>query len=225
MPGFCRLTLPGAACGVRGGTIFAGQLAVHDSLVPVFLHVSAVRVGQRFVQLCCPVVGVGRVKAHHRSTPDSLQRPHIRHHCRCSRLRDVIRSRASRPALLEVGRPEAGRQLGIPFVQIADSRVKFNRSSRPAGRKLPRPVSASHLLVVSQSSVFHKGRRRLTGPRHVGGRGERDAGRVRLEWGWHARQTQHAAMRTPGHLPRLGTRAGRAKAAGWFVNRSHRIAP
>jgi hypothetical protein len=75
---------------------------------------------------------------------------------RRSRLRDVVRSRASRPAALEVGRAEAGPQLGIPLVPIADSCHEFNRSPRPAGRALTRPVSAFHLLVVSQTSLLHK---------------------------------------------------------------------
>jgi hypothetical protein len=56
-------------------------------------------------------------------------------------------------------------------VQIADSRVKFSRSPRPAGRALACPVSAVHLLVVSQPSVFHKGDGRLSGPRGVRGGG------------------------------------------------------
>jgi hypothetical protein len=56
-------------------------------------------------------------------------------------------------------------------MQIADSRVKFNRSPRPAGRALGHPASAFHLLVVSQPGIFHKGRWTADGPRHVRGGG------------------------------------------------------
>jgi hypothetical protein len=171
MPGLGRLNVLGAGYRVRRGTILAGLSAVRGGPVAVLLYVAAVRIGEHLVQLCGPVMGAGRMKAHHRGALEGFLRPYARHRGRRPRLRDVVRSRASRSASLEVGRAEAGRQLGIPFVQIADPRVEFNRSPRPAGRALARPVSAVHLLVVSQPGVFHKGHGRLTGPRRVWGGG------------------------------------------------------
>jgi hypothetical protein len=178
MPGLRRLTVRGAEYRVRSGTIFAGQLAVHGPPVPVVSHVAAVRVGEHFVQPCGPVVRAGRTKAHRRGALESFPRPHAGHPRRRSRLRDTVRSRAGRSAPLEVRRPGAGRKLGVALVQIADSRVKFNRSPRPAGRALSRPASAVHLMVVSHPGVLHKGDGRLTARGTSGGEGARRGPRL-----------------------------------------------
>src|SRR5260370_16622664 len=55
------------------------------------------------------------------------------------------------------------RRSRILALSSADRRVRLVTRSRP--------VSAVHLLVVSQRRVFHKGRGRLTGPRGVRGGG------------------------------------------------------
>jgi hypothetical protein len=148
-PGLGRLNVLGAEYRVGRGTIFAGQPSVRERPVPVSLYVTAVRIREHFVQYRSPVMCVGRVKAHRGCALESFQRTQVRHLRRRSRLRDVVRSRAGRPSFLKVGRTEADRKLGIPLVQVADSRVKFNRSPRPAGHVLARPVSGFHLLVVS----------------------------------------------------------------------------
>jgi hypothetical protein len=214
----------GAGYHVRGGTVFVGQLAVRGRPFPVVLYVAGVGVGEDFVKPCGPVMRAGGMKAHVRCAPEGFQRPYAGHARRRSRLRDVVRSRAGRPARLKVGRPEAGRQLSISLVQIADSLVKFSRSPRPAGHALRHPISAFHVLVVSQPSVFHKDHGRLTGPRGAGGE-EHRAGRIRPGLYWRTpRRNQHALVRAPAwDLCGEENAAGHASAIGWFVNRSKSI--
>ena len=212
MPGLRRLTVLGAEYRVRGGTIFTGQLAVHGPLVPVVWHVAAVRIGEHFVQPCGPVMRAGRTKAHRRGALESFPRPRAGHPRRRSRLRDLVRSRAGRSAPLGAGRAGAGRKLGVPLVQIADSRVEFNRSPRPAGHALGRPAGAFHLLVVSQPGVFHKGAGRLTGPRHAWGGEERrgpspPGAPLAPDPGRH----QHAVMRTSAWRPHGVENASQAR--------------
>jgi hypothetical protein len=222
MPGLGRLTAPGAEYRVRGGTIFAGQLAVHGPLVPVVWHVAAVRIGEHFVQPGGPVVRAGRTKTHRRGALESFPRPRAGHSRRRSRLRDLVRSRAGRAATLGAGRAGADRKLSVPLVQIADSRVKFSRSPRPAGRAVRHPAGAFHILVVSQPGVFHKGDGRLTARSTPGGV-RRAAGRVCRGAVWHQIQADtstHSCALLPGIPMGLRTRARRARAAGWFVNRS-----
>lgn len=180
----------GPEYAVRGRTIIAGLPAVHGCAVPVPLHVALAGIGEHFVPLRCPVMRARGMKAHQRSALDRLNRAYVRHPGERRRLRDLLRGRAHAPALVEAGRAGTGRQLGIPLVQIADSRAKFSRSPPPAGHALTRHVSAFHLLVVSQPGVFRKGRR---------------SRRARLELALACGQVARKTVRSPANAGSMAT--------------------
>jgi hypothetical protein len=145
----------------RGGAVVSSLLPVNGCPLPVFAYITSAGVGEQFVKPCCPVMRAGRMKAHGRRTLHGLKRPHVRHPGQVDRPRDLVRGRAHGSVVLEVRDAGTGRQLGIPLMQIADSRVNFNGSPCPGGHTLSLRVSTFHLLVVSQPGIFHKGHRSL----------------------------------------------------------------